>query len=115
MKPASTPPAITSEIALARKAGSVASAAASRKYQKNAACMPCSRAAAHSQGKLCGYMAAHATAPEATPSTAPSEKPARRPITPISSEAGMVVPMMPRWMRKMGAVASHLSSAASRL
>ena len=52
-KPARTPPAITSEMALARKAGSEASAAASRKYQKNAACMPCITAETHISGKLC--------------------------------------------------------------
>ena len=46
---------------------------------------------------------------------APIEKPALRPIKPISSDAGTVVPMMLRWMRKMGAVASHLSSGPSSM
>jgi hypothetical protein len=44
---------MTSEIALALKSGAEASAAAMRKYQKNAACMPWIRAEKHSSGKLC--------------------------------------------------------------
>ena len=107
-----TPPAMTSEMALARNAGCETSAAARRKYQKKAACMPCSTVATHSKGKLRSYIATAPTMPDATPSSAPSEKPARRPITAISSEAGMVVPMMPRWTRKIGTVANHLWSAS---
>jgi hypothetical protein len=52
IKAATTPPAITAEIAWARKAGLAASAAASRKYQKNPACTPCSSDAAHNSAKL---------------------------------------------------------------
>jgi hypothetical protein len=77
--------------------------------------MPCSTVDTHISGKLRSYMAIAPIMPAATPSNAPMEKPARRPITAISSEAGMVVPMMPRWTRKIGTVASHFSSAPSSM